>query len=167
MLWGLGKGWLDIRACRFILCFSMYENSLTVKWVVYWQITISYVELAASTETRCKALRDQYYFNCGCSRCSCQVRVQILLFSSYSKNDQHIYFVIGGSNHLSRIGMLWIKCLTFQYLGWSVKGGWSVDQDGATAQLEICFFAHVYLLNAGAVIGASLCNVIENITLWS
>lgn len=34
------------------------------------EITISYVELAASTNTRRKALRDQYYFDCNCIRCS-------------------------------------------------------------------------------------------------
>lgn len=34
------------------------------------EITISYVELAASTTARRKALRDQYYFDCECIRCS-------------------------------------------------------------------------------------------------
>ncbi|KAG0600003.1 hypothetical protein M758_11G000200 [Ceratodon purpureus] len=34
------------------------------------EITISYVELAASTTTRRKALKDQYYFDCNCIRCS-------------------------------------------------------------------------------------------------
>lgn len=48
-----------------------------------------------------------------------------------------------------------------------MKGGGSVVPNAAAAQLEICVFAHVYLLIASAFIGASLCNVIENITFWS
>lgn len=33
------------------------------------QVTLSYVDLAASTPTRQKALKEQYFFDCCCSRC--------------------------------------------------------------------------------------------------
>ncbi|BBN09598.1 [histone H3]-lysine4/36 N-trimethyltransferase SMYD [Marchantia polymorpha subsp. ruderalis] len=33
------------------------------------EVTLSYVELAGSTKTRQKALKEQYYFSCHCTRC--------------------------------------------------------------------------------------------------
>jgi len=43
-------------------------------------VTISYVELAASTRVRRLALKDQYYFDCDCVRCIGSVHSFAFLF---------------------------------------------------------------------------------------
>lgn len=74
-----GVFWI-IRWCSALQMIDSLDNDTYVICLGFaGQITISYVELAASTTVRRKALRDQYYFDCDCIRCSRLVWIQKML----------------------------------------------------------------------------------------